>query len=80
MLINLKLTNIIIKNYNFNLGDVFDLNCDSNGIAGQPVNCNLTFLTQDQNLAVYVSSYWNSFLSGYFFKIFRILNRNQRII
>ena len=52
-----------------------NLDCDSNVIADQPVNCNLTFFTQDPTLIVNVESIWYSFLSGKYERTFKILNR-----
>ena len=52
------------------------MKCDSKGIAGEPVNCNLTFMTQDPSLIVNVTSSWNSYYgSGFFMKTFGILDR-----
>ena len=53
---------------------MLNLNCDPKGIASEPINCNLTFLTQDPTLVVEVESTWNSFLGGKFASTFGISN------
>ena len=56
---------------------MFDLKCDPKGIAGDPVNCNLTFMTQDPSYIVNVESSWLSYTGKIVFEeSFDIKNRN----